>query len=258
MPPKKAKKPRKPRVARSATEKKKGLKQKQKQKQQVNVNVSSGGGGGSGYIPIPSMAPAVDYSILQQLIRPANTVDVPIAAKNPEISAARTKLAERLQLRTPMGTGIEARSASGSINPSFSSSSAMPQAERTRKERSDKGKSRAKPEVVSSSTAGMIRSESEYDVPVREASRSSDYYRRTGMIPPGSTERGKRVSYEEDIFGRSMPKTSDIRSSVSFEPLIARKKSSNIRSMADVLSGAESGFETADTETPTKAASRFI
>jgi hypothetical protein len=254
MPPKKEKKPRK---RRAPTKKNKGLKQKQKQRQVVNVQVSAGGSGGGGFIPIPSMAPAVDYSILQQLIRPANTVDAPIAAKNPEISAARTKLAERLQLRTPMGTGIEARSASGSINPSFSSSSAMPEAERTRKERSDKGKSRTKPEVVSS-TAGMIRSESEYDVPVREASRSSDYYRRTGMIPPGSTERGKRVSYEEDIFGRSMPKTSDIRSSVSFEPLIARKKSSNVRSISDVLSGAESGFETADTETPTKAASRFI
>lgn len=86
MPPKKAKKPRKPRVARSATEKKKGLKQKQKQKQQVNVNVSSAG---SGYIPIPQ-APEINYSLLSQLLRPAATVDVPIRAQaNPEPIAAR-------------------------------------------------------------------------------------------------------------------------------------------------------------------------
>jgi hypothetical protein len=251
MPPKKEKKPR---TRRAPAKKNKGLKQKQKQRQVVNVQVSSGGSGGSGYIPVPSMAPAIDYSILQQLIRPAATVDVPIV-KNPEISAARTKLLERLQLRTPMGTGIEARSASGPINPSFSSSSAMPESSKVGKERSDKGKSRAKPEMTSS-TAGMMRSESEYDVPVREASRGSDYYRRTGMIPPGSTERGKRVSYEEDIFGRSMPKTSDIRASSSFEPPLARKKS-NIRSVSDVLSGAESGFETADTATATPI-SRFV
>ena len=93
MPPKKAKKPRKPRVARSATEKKKGLKQKQKQKQQVNVNVSSGGGGGSGYIPIPQ-APEINYSLLTQLLRPAATVDVPIRAQVPVPEAAFVRPAE--------------------------------------------------------------------------------------------------------------------------------------------------------------------
>jgi hypothetical protein len=105
MPPKKAKKPRKPRVARSATEKKKGLKQKQKQKQVVNVQVSSGGGGGSGYIPIPQ-APEINYSLLSQLLRPAATVDVPIRAQaNPEPIAARAPVEEAIRptFQVPVG-----------------------------------------------------------------------------------------------------------------------------------------------------------
>jgi hypothetical protein len=230
MPPKKEKKPR----TRRAPAKKKGLRQKQKQRQVVNVQVSAGGSGGGGYIPVPQ-APSIDYRLISQLIRPANTVDVPMREMAPIAAPIAVRPAEPESL-----------------------AEAMPAVSKARKERSDKGKPRAKPEMVSSSTAGMMRSESEYDVPVREAARSSDYYRRTGMIPPGSTDRGKRVSYEEDIFGRSMPKTSDIRASSSFEPPLARKKSSNVRSISDVLSGAESGFETADTETPSKAASRFI
>jgi hypothetical protein len=76
--PETKKKPRKPRAKR-AVKSKKGLKQKQKQRQQVNVNVSAGGSGGGGYIPIPQ-APEINYSLLSQLIRPANTVDVPIRA----------------------------------------------------------------------------------------------------------------------------------------------------------------------------------
>jgi hypothetical protein len=56
-------------------------KQKQKQRQTVNVQVSSGGsgGGGTSFIPMPQ-APAFDYSLLANLIRPANTVDMPIRA----------------------------------------------------------------------------------------------------------------------------------------------------------------------------------
>lgn len=92
MPPKKAKKPRKPRAARSATEKKKGLKQKQKQKQVVNVQVSSGGGGTSGFIPIPQ-APSIDYSLLSNLLRPANVVDVPIRAAAPMAESIATRAA---------------------------------------------------------------------------------------------------------------------------------------------------------------------
>jgi len=55
--------------------------QKQKQRQVVNVQVSSGGsgGGGTSFIPMPQ-APAFDYSLLANLIRPANTVDMPIRA----------------------------------------------------------------------------------------------------------------------------------------------------------------------------------
>lgn len=89
MPPKKAKKPRKPRAARA--EKKKGLKQKQKQKQVVNVQVSSGGGGG--YIPIPQ-APEIDYSLISNLLRPANVVDVPIRAAAPMAESIATRAAE--------------------------------------------------------------------------------------------------------------------------------------------------------------------
>ena len=83
MPVKKMKKPKKARAPRgSAAEKKKGLKQKQKQKQVVTVQVSSGGSGGGGYIPIPQ-APEINYALLANLIKPANTVDVPIRAAAP-------------------------------------------------------------------------------------------------------------------------------------------------------------------------------
>ena len=102
MPVKKTKKPR----ARKAPAKKKGLKQKQKQKQEqkVNVSVSAGGSGGGGtqFIPMPSSAPAFDYAQLAQLIRPANTVDVPIRAQaNPEPIAAREASSQTLAQEFP-------------------------------------------------------------------------------------------------------------------------------------------------------------
>lgn len=58
--------------------------QKQKQRQVVNVQVSSGGsgGGGTSFIPLPQ-APAFDYNLLASLIRPANTVDMPIREAAP-------------------------------------------------------------------------------------------------------------------------------------------------------------------------------
>lgn len=87
-------------------------KQKQKQVQKVSVNVSGGGSGIGGFIPIPQ-APSFDYAALASLIRPAATVDMPIVAQ-----------AARPVANLPVGAGIEARSASGSIRPSFSSSSA--------------------------------------------------------------------------------------------------------------------------------------
>jgi hypothetical protein len=90
--PETKKKPKKPRAKR-AVKSKKGLKQKQKQRQQVNVNVSAGGSGGGGYIPIPQ-APEINYSLLSQLIRPANTVDVPIRAAAPVPEAPFVRPAE--------------------------------------------------------------------------------------------------------------------------------------------------------------------
>jgi len=102
MPVKKTKKPR----ARKAPAKKKGLKQKQKQKQQQKVNVqvsTGGGGGGTQFIPMPS-APAFDYAQLASLLRPANTVDVPIRAQeNPEPIAAREAEEPSLMEELPSG-----------------------------------------------------------------------------------------------------------------------------------------------------------
>jgi hypothetical protein len=92
MPPKKEKKPR---ARRAPAKKNKGLKQKQKQRQVVNVQVSSGGsGGGGGFIPIPQAAPAIDYRLISQLIRPANTVDVPIREAAPMAAPLRPAMAE--------------------------------------------------------------------------------------------------------------------------------------------------------------------
>lgn len=100
MPPKK-------RVKKSRARKpvKKGLKQKQKQKQEqkVNVSVSAGGSGGGGtqFIPMPQ-APAFDYAQLANLIRPANTVDVPIRAQaNPEPLPARAMETQTLAEEFP-------------------------------------------------------------------------------------------------------------------------------------------------------------
>ena len=98
MPPKKAKKPR----AKRGPAKKSGTKQKQKQRQVVNVQVSSGGsGGGGGYIPIPQ-APSIDYSLISQLIRPANTVDMPIRAAAPMAESIAVRPAGEEPLRPAM------------------------------------------------------------------------------------------------------------------------------------------------------------
>ena len=112
MPVKKTKKPR----ARRAPAKKKGLKQKQKQKQQQKVNVqvsTGGGGGGTQFIPMPS-APAFDYAQLASLIRPANTVDVPIRAQaNPEPLPAREAEAPSLIEEMPSAKARKVRSDAG-------------------------------------------------------------------------------------------------------------------------------------------------
>jgi len=97
MPPKKAKKPRK----RRAPTTKKGLKQKQKQRQVVNVSVSAGGsGGGGGFIPFPtSPSPSIDYGLISNLLRPANTVDVPIRAAAPMTESIATRPPEAESLK---------------------------------------------------------------------------------------------------------------------------------------------------------------
>jgi hypothetical protein len=98
MPPKR-KRVRKPKE----DKKKKGLKQKQKQKQIVNVQVSSGGSGGGGFVPVPS-APAIDYNLLSNLLRPASTVDVPIRAMAPIENPIATRPAEAPSLAEEMPT----------------------------------------------------------------------------------------------------------------------------------------------------------
>ena len=121
MPVKKTKKPR----ARRAPAKKKGLKQKQKQKQQQKVNVqvsTGGGGGGTQFIPMPS-APAFDYAQLASLIRPANTVDVPIRAQaNPEPLPAREAEAPSLMEEMPSAKARKVRSDAGKSRKASSSS----------------------------------------------------------------------------------------------------------------------------------------
>lgn len=167
MPPKKAKKPR----ARRAATKKKGLKQKQKQKQVVNVQVSSGGsGGGGGFVPVPS-APEINYNLLAQLIRPANTVDVPIRAQaNPEPLAMRP--AEEPSLAEEMPTA------------------------KARKVRSDIGKPRSKPPLYATMTEREAGYETfpteESDVEIRNLVRKQES-KAAGML-------GKFGSFERDPF----------------------------------------------------------
>lgn len=93
-------------------------KQKQKQVQKVSVSVSGGGSGSGGFIPIPQ-APSFDYAALASLIRPAATVDVPIAAQ-----AAVQATPNRPAPPIPVGSSIESRFASEPMRESFSASSA--------------------------------------------------------------------------------------------------------------------------------------
>jgi hypothetical protein len=78
--------------------------QKQKQRQVVNVQVSSGGsgGGGTSFIPMPQ-APAFDYNLLASLIRPANTVDMPIREAAPIPEPVQLRPAEEIPLREASG-----------------------------------------------------------------------------------------------------------------------------------------------------------
>lgn len=100
-------------ATRRAKKPKEKSRQKQKQRQTVNVQVSSGGsGGGTSFIPMPQ-APAFDYSLLASLIRPANTVDMPIRAMSAIPNPVATREAEsqtlaesRAESRVPSGPPI--------------------------------------------------------------------------------------------------------------------------------------------------------
>jgi len=202
-------------------------KQKQKQKQSVNVKVSTGGGGGgTSFIPMPmSQAPQFDIGQLLQglgAIRPPPTVPAPIA------EGIREPVAEvipRDELRAARMGSLQGGIAAEPV--------------RVRKERSDKGTTKSK--TVMGAPSELMR----LDEPMGAISegeglaRSQQYYRGSGFIPPGSAGRGKKVGYEEDIFGISRPKTSDIRGSSSFESTAPSK--SKVVSMSDLMSSIGSG-----------------
>lgn len=135
------------RRARGTAKPKSKTKQKQKQRQTVNVQVSSGGsgGGGTSFIPMPQ-APAFDYSLLANLIRPANTVDMPmreaVSVPNPVATreASSQTLAESrggFQVPTMIPRSRPVRLPVESETEGFISSDAE-----TGKSRADKGKPR--------------------------------------------------------------------------------------------------------------------
>ena len=229
MPPKKKRAPPKKR--------KYTQKQKQKQKQSVNVKVSTSGGGsggGTSFIPMPmNQAPQFDVNQLLQglgAIRPPQIVSASIAGKVAETQTEQPIMSQvRASEQASMGP------LQGGI------------ADKTRKEKSDKEKSRS---VMGSSTENMklpaepmmsgAISEGEKDIASSSIKRrDQQYYRSRGLVPPESQGKGKKTQYEEDIFGRYMPKTSDIRGSSSFEPSAPTK--SKVVSMSDLMSSIGSG-----------------
>lgn len=189
--------PSKKRVKKSRARKpvKKGLKQKQKQKQQqkVNVSVSAGGSGGGGtqFIPMPS-APAFDYALLANLIRPAATVDVPIRAQaNPEPMAARAPEA------APLKESARPSRAAPSI-PSF-----VGEMESSRYKSS-------KPFIATpAATDFPSESESEFVSPKKGKGR-----------PKGSTNKPKPVAYAVEAESEFMPARGG-----EFERMIQAQKS---------------------------------
>jgi len=222
-------------------------KQKQKQIQKVSVSVSGGGSGSGGFIPIPQ-APAFDYSLLANLIRPAATVDMPIVVQ-----------AARPVANLPVASGIEARSASGSIRPSFSSSSAKAASAPMRipkqpaESRKVGGGNSSKVQFASSESESErdLRMPDKSSIPIfadpyknMSSSRDAQYYRSSpsAFIPEGGIGKGKKTKYETDIFGRDMAMTSSISASPSFEMTGGGSSSrkSNIVSYLDLPSGGES------------------
>ena len=196
-------------------------KQKQKQKQSVNVKVSTGsGGGGTSFIPMPT-GPQFDVNQLLQglgAIRPPPTVPAPIAEAVrepvPEVIPSDELRAARMG---PLQGGI----------------AQAPVKEKRKYVRKEKSVMGAPSELMRLDEPMGAISEGE------GIARSQQYYRGTGFIPQGSEGKGKRVQYEEDIFGRYMPKTSDIRASSSFESNAPAK--SKVVSMSDLMSSIGSG-----------------
>lgn len=220
MPPKKKRAPPK---KRKYTQKQK---QKQKQKQSVNVKVSTssgGSGGGTSFIPMPQ-APQFDVNQLLQglgAIRPPPTVPAPIAeaVREPvQQVMSQVRAAEQASMG-PLQGGI---------------------ADKPRKERSVMGSSTENMKLpVEPMMSGAI-SEGEKDTASSSIKRrDQQYYRSRGLVPPESQGKGKKTEYEEDIFGRYMPKTSDIRGSSSFEPSAPTK--SKVVTMSDLMSSIGGG-----------------
>jgi len=270
MPPKKAKKPR---TRRAPAKKNKGLKQKQKQRQVVNVQVSAGGSGGGGtqFIPMPqaTQAPQFDYSLLASLIRPANTVDVPIRAAAPVAESVATRAAEPEAIR-PSFMNVASQTEKEMKEAASQSESLMAAMERPASQTSTGGGSSKEAEAPYGYTpSGRIRKEplktatkkkkifisdpaeeSEAAMSMGAMSEPSFNPRSRGFIPPGGIGGGQRTEFEEDIFGRSMPKTSSIRPITGGGSSTMKK--SNVVSFGDLTSGGEeSGFITQDTERAT-------
>jgi hypothetical protein len=202
-------------------------KQKQKQKQSVNVKVStgSGGGGGTSFIPMPT-GPQFDVGQLLQglgAIRPPPTVPAPIAEA----------------VKEPIG-GVSMGTSTEDLMPNVRASEQASMGPLQGKMSSSRAKSVSfVGEPLSASASSAPTSESESDVVFRTSNpKSAQYYRGTGFIPEGSAGKGKRVQYEEDIFGRYMPKTSDIRGSSSFE--FSAPSKSKVVSMSDLMSSGGS------------------
>lgn len=142
--------------------------QKQKQRQTVNVQVSSGGsGGGTSFIPMPQ-APAFDYSLLASLIRPANTVDMPIRAMAPIPEPMQVRPAEEPTLAGAGrgGGGAEVAGEFAGIPASFrikkgeSEQSAMVRYQQYLADKSQRGRmatfEKKKAEVLSKLPAGEV------------------------------------------------------------------------------------------------------
>lgn len=177
-------------------------KQKQKQVQKVSVSVSGGGSGSGGFIPIPQ-APSFDYAALASLIRPAATVDMPIA-----VQARPNRPAPPI----PVGSSIESRFASEPMSQSFSASSA---------------KAASKPFIATPSSSdfpsGIL---GRYQIPpidVREMSRE----KRAVFMREEFNPEQEFIINKPKAKRQSVPSESEEESNVSFRRSAKRESSSS-------------------------------